>query len=60
MRFEASDEVESSIQEEIVESMEAREVRVQGFLKRQQFYAQEKEILREMREFCQYGAIKIS
>jgi hypothetical protein len=46
VKFEVSDEVESSIQEEIIESVEAKEARVNNFLKRQQFYAQEKEILR--------------
>jgi NADPH-dependent curcumin reductase CurA len=60
VHFEGSDEVESSIQEEIVDSLEAKEAKVQGFLKRQQFYAQEKAILRDMREFCQYGAIRIT
>jgi hypothetical protein len=38
---------------------EIKEYKLGQFLARQDFMAQEKEILRQMREFCAYGSIKV-
>ena len=52
------DEAESDIFQE-KEKEERRELKVDGFVRRQEFALQERNILRQMREFCTYKSIKV-
>ena len=48
------------IQQELnFEECELKECRIHQFLTRQKFFDQEKQIMRQMREFCLYGSIRV-